>query len=251
MTTKFVGILNVTPDSFSDGGKYTTIESALLHAKKLIEDGASIIDIGAESTRPNAIPINNIEEWQRLESILPAVIRFCHANNVLVSLDTRHAESAKKAIALGIDWINDVCGFDDIAMITAAKDSNCKLVVMHSLGVPSDKNKILSLDVDVIEYLSHWAENKIAQLAAAGILKERLILDPGVGFGKNAKQSWQIINRIDELQKFGVPIFIGHSRKSFLGDGDRDTATIEVSRALVAKGVDYLRVHEPIVPICQ
>jgi dihydropteroate synthase len=242
--TKLIGILNLTPDSFSDGGKYNAIETALNQTQKLIDDGASVIDIGAESTRPNATPINAAEEWLRLEKILPEIIRLCHQNKILSSLDTRHAASAKKAIALDIDWINDVSGFESAAMIDAVKDSNVSLVFMHNLGVPADKNKTLPADADVIETLLHWAKNKITQLTNAGIAQNRLIFDAGIGFGKNAEQSWQIINNIAKLKTLPVPILIGHSRKSFLGDVDKDAATIKASITMAKQGVDYLRVHD-------
>ncbi|MCE3231963.1 MAG: folKP [Rickettsiaceae bacterium] len=246
MMTKLVGILNITPDSFSDGGKFTQVSSALLQAEKLITDGAAVIDIGAESTRPNAIPINADEEWQRLEQILPAIIKLCHQRQVLASLDTRHAFTAEKAIDLGIDWINDVDGFNQSGMIDTVKNSHAHLVFMHSLGVPADKNKTLPSNIDVIQLVYQWAENKILQLQQAGIAKEHLIFDPGIGFGKTPLQSWQLINNIEAFQSLGVKILVGHSRKSFLGDGDRDVATLAVSKELIVKKVDYLRVHEII-----
>ncbi len=174
---------------------------------------------------------------------MPKIIELCHRNNIITSLDTYHPQTAKRAIALGIDWINDVSGFEP-AMIDAVKDSNVSLVFMHNLGVPADKNKTLPEDTDVIATLLKWANDKISQLQKAGIKKERLIFDPGIGFGKTAAQSWQIINNAEKFKMLGLPIFIGHSRKSFLGDGERDAATIAASISMAKKGVDYLRVHD-------
>ncbi len=241
-----VGILNITPDSFSDGGEYDSLEKIIIQVKKLIADGAAVIDIGAESTRPGAVPIDTSEEWSRLQGFLPEIISVCQAENILTSIDTRHALTAQKALKLGVDWINDVTGFN-ADMIDAIRESGCKLVVMHNLGVPV--GKLIPADQDPVAVVMEWAENKISALLAAGINKDRIIFDPGIGFGKNAAQSLEIINRIGELKKLDVPIYTGHSRKSFIGLGkdasiaEKDAHTLEYSQEMVANGVGYLRVH--------
>lgn len=243
---KIVGILNITPDSFSDGGQH---EDALKYARKLIEDGADIIDIGAESTRPGAKSLSYDEEWERLEPVLAAIIKTAKAANVKTSLDTRHHKSAVKAIRLGIDWINDVRGFCAPDMINAVKDSNVRLVMMHSLTVPADKNITIAEDKDPVAEILSWTENKLQALTAQDIDKERIILDPGIGFGKTAKQSLEIMKRIDELKKSGLEILVGHSRKSFFNlittkdFSERDVETIAAS-ILIAPFVSYLRVHD-------
>ena len=135
--TKIVGILNITPDSFSDGNKYTDEESILNHTNQLIQDGTDVIDVGAESTRPNARKLSDDEEWERLSPILQAIVQTCHKKNVEVSLDTYHPPSATRAIEIGVDYINDVNGFKNPQMIEAVKRSNTKLIVMHSLTVPA------------------------------------------------------------------------------------------------------------------
>jgi dihydropteroate synthase len=248
--SKLVGILNITPDSFSDGGNTQTVQ-AIAHTQKLIADGATIIDIGAESTRPGATPLSHEEEWIRLDGILQEVIELCHANKVFTSLDTRHPESAKKAISLGIDWINDVDGFNNPEMISAVKDSTASIVFMHSLGVPANKNKTLPEDVDPINYITDWANHKIKNLTENGISIDRLIFDPGIGFGKTTAQSWEILENIEEFKQLGTKILVGHSRKSFLNllSGgqtveENDLKTIAVSITLAAKEIDYLRVHD-------
>ena len=241
--TQIVAIINVTPDSFSDGGANFSADKAVAAIGQAFADGADVVDIGAESTRPEATPINHEEEWARLEPVLKKY----HTGGI-ISVDTRHAETARKALALGVDWINDVSGFQDNEMIAAVKSSDCKLVVMHSLSVPADKSIVLPENIDVVDELIEWAKNRFTLLEKAGIQKDRLIFDPGIGFGKTPQQSQDILNRIEEFKVLGVPLFIGHSRKSFLmmeakSNAEKDTATLAISRKLTANGVDYIRVH--------
>ncbi len=260
---ELVGIINITPDSFSDGGLNFSLQSALTNIQKLVEDGVDIIDIGAESTRPNATPISHEEEWTRLEPILFHLVGFA----IPISVDTRHAETARKALALGVRWINDVSGFSSIEMVAEVRDSDCKLVVMHSLSVPADKNIILPVDADPVEMIIEWAKARFLELEKAGISRDRIIFDAGIGFGKNAAQSQAIIDGVARFKELAVPVLIGHSRKSFLQNChpelvegschdkaeisrctrndniDKDDATINISRFLAENGVDYLRVH--------
>ena len=238
----FVGIVNVTPDSFSDGGRNFAPEKAIAAIKKLLEDGAEIIDIGAESTRPNAILISPDEEWARLAPVLAARAQF----DALISVDTRHAQTAKKAIATGVDWINDVSGFSAPDMVDAVKSADCKIVVMHSLSVPADKNVVLPDGCDVVAEVFDWAKVRIKALENAGIKRERIIFDIGIGFGKTAAQSHELIKNITKFKELGVALFVGHSRKSFLGANsvaEADQKTLEISKFLAKNGVEYLRVH--------
>lgn len=230
----------MTPDSFSDGGKYDSVKAALQHIEQLIEDGADVIDIGAESTRPGATALSAEDEWQRLEPLMETL----DVGGAIFSLDTRHPENAARALDKGFYWINDVSGLRNTPMLDAVKHYDCKLVMMHSLSVPADKNVILPDDADVIETLLEWSKKHVAWLERHGIRRHRLIMDPGLGFGKNARQSGQVIERFIELKACGLPILIGHSRKSFLGEGDRDAGTLAVSRQLIGKDVEYLRVHD-------
>ena len=209
--TKIIGILNITPDSFSDGGASFSADDAIAHAQQLIADGADIIDIGAESTRPNATPLTADAEWQRLENILPKIIKIAHKAGKQVSVDTYHPTTVKKAIALDVDIINDVSGLQNPAMIEVVKNSDCKLVLMHSLSVPADNSLVMDKNLDIIEELCNFACNSITRLHEHGIDMHRLVFDAGIGFGKTAEQSLEIILRIDELKKIGLPIYIGHS----------------------------------------
>lgn len=238
--SKLVGIINVTPDSFSDGGNYSAPETAIAAIFQLEKNGADVVDIGAESTRPGATPISADEEWARLSPVLEGL----DGLRIPISVDTRHAETAEKALAAGARWINDVSGFENPNMVDAVKNADCALVVMHSLSVPADKDIVLPADADVIKILIEWTERRFAALEKAGIARERLIFDPGIGFGKTPAQSFAILEHTHRFDALGVPLLIGHSRKSFLGDVNRDAVTLEWSKKLAARGVDYLRVHD-------
>lgn len=238
MRLKIWGILNITPDSFSDGGKYFSIESSLKHAQGLIDLGADVIDIGAESTRPGAKVLSFEEEWGRLKDILPLIKEI--KKNVLVSLDTTKGEIVKKAINY-IDIINDVSGFGDPAMLDIVRNSGLPAVLMHNLGVPADPSKTVSEELNIMEEIPKWFAKKLETLQITN-----LILDPGIGFGKTAAQSLEIIKNISALHKFNLPILVGHSRKSYmklLDIDDKDTATAIVSVHLAQKKVQHIRVH--------
>jgi dihydropteroate synthase len=249
---KLVGILNVTPDSFSDGGKFSNLSSAINQTTLLIKDGADIIDVGAESTRPGAIRVNEEEEWNRLKGILPSIINISHNNNIQVSLDSRHHSVVAKALELGIDIINDVTGFEDDNMAKLAAKSNKKIVVMHNLGAPAKKSEVIDENLDEIRVIKEWAKDKINYLRKLGVKRENIIFDPCIGFGKNSKQSINILGNIRAFDDLEVEIYIGHSRKGFLKEfpfandvnkEDKDLQTLIISRDLVKLGVSYLRVH--------
>jgi dihydropteroate synthase len=250
MTPTLIGILNLTPDSFSDGERVADVAQAVEQAESLVQNGAGVVDVGAESTRPRGTPLSPAEEWARLRETLPAVLAAIHARGALVSLDTRHAETAARAVALGVDWINDVTGFTDPAMVAAVRHTHTKLVVMHSLGVPVDPTLTLPPDCDPIAETSHWLLQQAARLESHGIARERIILDPGLGFGKNAYQTLAMVRGVRRFCDLGYPLLMGHSRKSFLGlftdqtAESRDPETYGVSAWLAMQGVDYLRVHE-------
>ncbi|MCI5050428.1 MAG: dihydropteroate synthase [Rickettsiales bacterium] len=247
---KLVGILNVTPDSFSDGGLHASRDAALTHALQLIDDGAKVIDVGAESTRPGATPISADEEMKRLEPLLADVIALAHSRDVLVSLDTRHAETARYGLLQGVDWVNDVNGLRDDAMIDALAGQACDVVVMHSVGVPVDSSRVIADDECPIAHVKDWFEKQLGYLEDKGITQERVILDPGIGFGKSANHSLALLSRVNEFRSLGCRVFIGHSRKSFMTlftDQDaagRDDVTLAISGMLVHQPIDYLRVHD-------
>lgn len=245
MKTKLLGIVNVTPDSFSDGGISFTANDAIKHAITLQQDGASIIDIGAESTRPNATPLTAEEEWQRLKPVLDGLSPFTSS----VSIDTRHPETARKCLELGVYWINDVTGLTNPEMIEIVQNTGCKCVVMHSLDVPANPQNTLPDTSPAIDQLCQWAEATLTRLGQSGITPDRIILDPGIGFGKTAEQSLSIIQHISKLKSLGTEILVGHSRKSCFGiftdvpSAERDIETYAASLFLAQQAVDYLRVH--------
>ncbi|BBB14883.1 2-amino-4-hydroxy-6-hydroxymethyldihydropteridine pyrophosphokinase [Candidatus Rickettsiella viridis] len=249
--TQLVGILNVTPDSFSDGGQFLELPEALAQAEKLVLEGAEILDIGAESTRPGAKPVSPEDEWCRLAPIL-SVLKDSSVRWPIkpkLSIDTRHYQVAEKALELGIDWINDVSGFADSRMGELAVKNAVKCVVMHNLGVPADKNKVLSSDPNICQQIFEWAKQRFKQLIAAGVAPEQLIFDIGIGFGKTAQQSASLLKNINYFRGLDCQLLVGHSRKSFLNlvtdklGVERDIETALLSYQLAAHHVDYLRVH--------
>lgn len=255
MIPTLVAILNLTPDSFSDGGSKTLPEAALAFMESAIADGARVIDIGAESTRPGATLLSSQEEWSRLQPVLPLLIERQDAYRkqnipVELSLDTRHPHSAGRALDLGVQWINDVGGFQDSEMVAAVRGSLARCVVMHSLTVPADPSITLPAGCNAADEVRRWAVGRIIALENAGISKRRLILDPGIGFGKTPRQSWDILAAIHTLRELGVPLLVGHSRKSFLKTitqappEERDMETRTISLSLAQRGVSYLRVHD-------
>ena len=242
--TRLVGILNITPDSFSDGGLYFDSDSIFEKVRSLIKEGADIIDVGAQSTRPNAKILSKKQEWERLSPHLLQLIDICHAYDVRVSIDSYHPEVVIKALEAGADIVNDVNGLQDPAMIKLVAKNDCKVIMMHSLTVPADKKILVNEDLDIIQVLLEFASNQIKHLISLKIDPSRLIFDPGIGFNKNAKQSWEIINRIEELKQLNLPLYIGHSRKSFLGTPpDKDLETLKISKELINKNIDYIRLH--------
>src|ERR1043165_1393448 len=246
-----VGILNITPDSFSDGGKFITVPNALAQAEKLVREGAEVLDIGAESTRPGATPVLPETEWELLKPVLTAIKEQCKQwiFKPKISIDTRHFIVAEKAMQLGIDWINDVSGFVDPNMRALAAGSSVKCVVMHNLGVPAQKNVVLASYPNICEQILDWTEQRFDELLDAGVDANQLIFDIGIGFGKTSQQSIFLLKNIKQFRRLNCPILVGHSRKSFLNliteksFPDRDFETAMVSYQLAAQGVNYLRVH--------
>ncbi len=250
-TPEWVGIINLTPNSFSDGGRLTYPAAALSYARQLVEAGASILDIGAEATNVDVEGIDPEQEWQRLDAFLPRLLAE-RKNFVIpprISLDTRHARVAARALALGIDWVNDVSGLNDPAMVECIAASACDIVCMHHVSVPARLDVTLPAHVDALTAVLQWGENKLAALTAAGINAERIILDPGIGFGKTPSQSLALIKNIAAFKALGTRILVGHSRKGFLRQftaakpAERDIETAALSLHMAAAGVDYIRVH--------
>ena len=243
--TKIVGILNVTPDSFSDGGLYTDIKSAQKHLISMINDGADIIDIGAESTRPYSEEVPAEEQIKRLTPIL----KFIKSENLktLTSVDTRSSIVAEFALDNGVNIINDVSGFDyDSLMPKIISKYQAQVIIQHSQGLPNNMQNNPTYS-DVVEEIYKSLQAKLNLATDAGI--KNIILDVGIGFGKSQKDNFEILNRIEEFYSLNSPIMVGVSRKSLLGLSNsddnalKDSLTLAISYPLIQKGVDYLRVH--------
>lgn len=240
-----VGILNITPDSFSDGGRYLAPDAACAQCEALVAAGADMIDVGAESTRPGAVSPSPEEEWARLSPVLAVLPR-----HVPISIDTRNAQTAARALDAGVSLINDQSGLEVDAMCALLAQAECSIVVMHQLGLPVDPARVWGDAVEPVAEILRWKAAVTARAEAAGIAPERLIYDPGIGFGKTPLQSLALMRRAPELVASGGRWYYGHSRKSFLKlftdapPEGRDAWTLSFSQWLVRAGVHYLRVHD-------
>ena len=252
-----MGILNVTPNSFSDGGRFMKPEAALGHARRLVEAGAGIIDVGAESTRPDGAALDPETEWERVEPVLHGLRKLQEELRppgpryaFQISIDSRNPSTVRSALGLGVDMLNDVTGFHHPEMLEIAEGTGVPLVFMHSLSIPVVKGESIPRDRDPTEFLIAWAHERLAEFDRRGIARHRLIFDPGIGFGKTARQNWRILEHVERFHDLGLPLLIGHSRKSFLeavtdkASAERDAETLAVSQGLTTKGVEILRVHD-------
>jgi dihydropteroate synthase len=237
-----MGILNVTPDSFADGGKHFTTQDAVSRGKEMIAEGVDIIDVGGESTRPGADRITVEEELRRVIPVITELSKL----KVTISIDTTRAEVAKRAIEAGASIVNDVSGGKaDSEMFKTVAKLKCKYVLMHWRGHSKDMNSLANYDDVVVEVLAELNE-QIKKALEAGVLKESLVIDPGLGFSKDFQHNWEILERINELVALGFPVLVGGSRKRFLGGDDpssREEATINLTKSLVGKGIWGVRVH--------
>ncbi|MBN2365168.1 MAG: dihydropteroate synthase [Calditrichaeota bacterium] len=240
-----MGILNITPDSFSDGGLFLRPEEAIDHAREMQEAGADIIDIGAESTRPGAVPVGQEEEWQRLFPVLQELKRQL---DIPVSVDTYKAEIARRALEEGADIINDISGLRrDEAMAETVARHHCPLILMHMQGTPRDMQENPSYE-NLMEEIHLFFQERIEFAGKSGI--EQLIIDPGLGFGKRYGDNYELLRRLRELRVFGYPLMVGPSRKSFIGKAlgaDADQRLMGTAAAVVmavANGASILRVHD-------
>ena len=241
-----MGILNLTPDSFSDGGSYPTPEDAIARGLQMVEEGALIIDVGGESTRPGATPVTEEEECARVLDVVKALAR----KGVCVSIDTRHAPVARAALEAGASIINDVSGFRDPAMVDLAASCEAGLVVMHMGGDDprTMQNEPVYEDVvaEVRDYLKAQADNLIAH----GVARERICLDPGPGFGKTAKQTVELMRNFHEFNRLGFPTMVAVSRKSYIGEAyhiedpkERDSASAAEALMACELGASVIRTH--------
>lgn len=239
-----MGILNVTPDSFSDGGRYVDAGAALDHARTLIADGAAIIDVGGESTRPGATSLSADDEWSRIEPVVRGLVD----SGVLVSVDTYHAQTARKAARAGAHIINDVTGGSDPDMFATVAELGCDYVLQHTRGELRAMDSHANYDDVVGEVIDELCASRDRAIEA-GINPAQIILDPGLGFAKLGEDNWALLREIDQLVALGHRVLVGASRKRFTGDlagpdhGDRDIATAMTSSFLSQRGVWAARVH--------
>ncbi len=245
--TKLMGVLNLTENSFSDGGLYNNYEDAIRHLNELLEDGADVIDIGAESTKPYSEPVGVEEQIEKLLPILKYVDDNCIETPI--SIDTRSSKVARICIQYGAKIINDVSGFDyDEQMVDViAQNPSAKVIIQHSLGTPETMQNNPAYS-NLMDEICISLAKKIQLALEKGVKFENIIVDPGIGFGKSRKDNFEIINRWQELNALGCPVMIGLSRKSLLGmpdetNDEKDIYTLALDSILISQKIDYLRVH--------
>ncbi len=235
-----MGIINVTPDSFSDGGRCFDAEAAIEHGLRLAAEGADILDIGGESTRPYSQPVDAQEELCR---VMPVVGTLCKETGLPVSIDTSKALVARHALHAGAEIINDITALEgDPAMLPLALETGCGVCVMHMRGTPQTMQDDPVYD-DVTAEVAEYLRQRRDALVAAGIAQDRIALDPGIGFGKTKAHNLDLLAHVGELHQWGCPVLVGHSRKNFLGE-DRVSGTIGVALSLARQGVQIIRVHD-------
>ena len=239
-----MGIVNVTPDSFSDGGLLASSAGAISHAETLVEEGAHILDVGGESTRPGATSLSAEEEWQRIGPVLRQVVKW----DIPVSVDTYHPQTMQKALDLGVDIVNDVWAFRQKGALEAVASSRCGLCMMHMHGEPATM-QLRPMVGNVMDELSVLFQTQLALIDEAGIDQSRVVLDPGIGFGKTVEQNFEILRKQSQLLHFGHPLMVGWSNKSSLGAvsglrvDQRLVPSVVAAVLAVERGARILRVH--------
>lgn len=253
---ELVGIINLTPDSFAGDGLEKNYAQAIAQAKQLFAEGAVVLDIGAEATNPvTAKAITSKQECQRLLPFLRELQTVWQPDEFqpLISIDTYHADTVAQALEYKIDWINDESTTEMADIVNLLKDTDKKYLFMHNLGIPVIRGKVLSEYCDPVKEILLWGQLKLKQLHSLGIRPEQLIFDPGIGFGNSPTQALELLRRIAEFSELKLPVFIGHSRKSFLNQftnkpfAQRDPETMVITGYLATQPVNYLRVHNVVL----
>jgi len=250
---QIIGIVNVTRDSFSDGGRYLNAPAAVEHARRLLAEGATIIDVGAESTHPDAEDVPAAVQIERLTPVVAAL----KTAGASVSVDTYQAEVMRVMLALGVDYVNDVTALRDTAAVAAVRDSDVRLIIMHSTCASARAQRQSVAPTTIVARIEAFFAERIAELEAAGIRRERLILDPGMGFflGSDPQVSLEVLRNLRRLKAFGLPVCVSTSRKSFIGAmlgtpqqprevARRGAGTLATELWALSQGVDYIRTHE-------
>ncbi|MCL6471300.1 MAG: dihydropteroate synthase [Firmicutes bacterium] len=246
--THIMGVLNVTPDSFSDAGRFFERDIAIAHARQMVSDGADIIDIGGESTRPGAEPVSLEEELNRT---IPVIEALAGKIDIPISIDTYKPEVAKMALDAGASIINDISGLRNEGMIKVAVEHNVPVIIMHMKGTPRDMQLNPSYE-DVVAEICDWLDRQAEKAVESGLDRNKILIDPGIGFGKTMEHNLQIINRLAEFKSLGYPIVLGTSRKAFigkildLGPEERVEGTIASVVYGITQGANIVRVHDVI-----
>ena len=244
---RVMGILNVTPDSFSDGGRHVALDDALRHAERMLAEGAAIIDVGGESTRPGAEAVSAAEELERVAPVVEALVRELDA---LVSVDTSCPEVMREVAALGAGMINDVRSLDREGALAAAIGSGLPVCLMHRQGEPRDMQQAPRYDVPIEEAVVDYLAERVAACEAAGLRRQRLLVDPGFGFGKTVEHNLRLLNRMERLAELELPLLVGMSRKSMIGKvlerpvEERLPGGLALTALAVERGARILRVHD-------
>ena len=248
--TLVMGVLNVTPDSFSDGGQFLSLDRAIAHAEQMIADGADIIDIGGESTRPGSAFVSEEEELKR---VIPVIEKLAEGTTVPVSIDTTKSQVARAALAAGAEIVNDISGLRfDPSIAEEVANANAGLVLMHSRGTPKDMQQLPPVE-DIMSEVTSGLRKSVELAEARGVARASIAVDPGIGFGKTVAQNIELIAKLDQLARefAGFPILVGTSRKSFIGKllenapaDQRRYGTIATVVASVLKGAHIVRVHD-------
>jgi dihydropteroate synthase len=242
-----MGIINVTPDSFSDAGQFFDPQAAIAHGLRLAAEGAEILDVGGESTRPYS---QSVEAGEELRRVLPVVRALCKQTSLPISIDTSKADVAREALAAGAEIINDITGLrGDPAMIPLASDTGAAVCAMHVQGTPQTMQDNPTYE-DVVQEVNDYLAERRDALIAAGIAADRIALDPGIGFGKTHEHNLTLLAACRRFHALGCPLLVGHSRKGFIGkvlgdkQADRAYGTIGVALSLASQGVQIIRVHD-------
>ncbi len=245
--TRVMGILNVTPDSFSDGGKFLESDKAVDHAAQMVEEGADIIDVGGESSRPGAFSVPVEEE---LERVIPVIQKLAERFETVISVDTTKAIVAREALKVGAAMVNDITALHhDAGMVDVIKDSSCQVILMHIQGTPQTMQENPTY-TDVVNDIKIYFKSVIQQVQRSGIQQDRVILDPGIGFGKTVEHNLTILRRLSELGELGYPLAIGVSRKSFIGKildvsvEERLEGSLAAVAVVVWNGAKIIRAHD-------
>ena len=251
--TRIMGILNVTPDSFSDGGRYLDVDRAIDYAHQMVNDGADIIDIGGESSRPGALPVPTDEELAR---VLPVIEALANGTETVISIDTYKPAVARSALQAGAHIVNDITALGDAEMANVVAEMNAGLILMHMKGVPRTMQRSPAYQ-DLIPEVLTFLRQRIDKAQVEGIYPDRIMIDPGIGFGKTGEHNLEILRCLDTFRSLGKPILIGTSRKAFIGKilnlpnpDDRLEGTAATVSWAIAHGADVVRVHD-IKAMCQ